>query len=137
MNDDIAKRRSGRLRALMTGDAVVLYVIMLVGVVVGVLVAAVPAVGVPAGVGVAVAGLPAVQGPAGPAGMRVRSMAKGPRMTMQTQMVLRQALLEPTREWYGLEMVQATGLPSGTVYPIITRLEQCRWIVSRWEDPKE
>ncbi|GAA4231697.1 PadR family transcriptional regulator [Actinomadura meridiana] len=64
-------------------------------------------------------------------------MAKGPRMTLQTQMVLRQALLEPGREWYGLEMVQATGLPSGTIYPIITRLEQCGWIASRWEDPSE
>ncbi|NKZ07896.1 PadR family transcriptional regulator [Actinomadura latina] len=58
-------------------------------------------------------------------------------MTLQTQMVLRQALSEPTREWYGLEMVQATGLPSGTVYPIITRLEQRHWIASRWEDPAE
>lgn len=58
-------------------------------------------------------------------------------MTLQTQLVLRQALVEPDREWYGLEMVQATGLPSGTVYPIIARLEQCEWITSRWEDPKE
>ncbi|TMQ99248.1 PadR family transcriptional regulator [Actinomadura soli] len=58
-------------------------------------------------------------------------------MTLQTQMVLRQALSEPAREWYGLEMVQATGLPSGTVYPIITRLEQRGWITSRWEEPAE
>ncbi|WP_344247151.1 PadR family transcriptional regulator [Actinocorallia libanotica] len=58
-------------------------------------------------------------------------------MTLQTQMVLRQALLEPSREWYGLEMVQATGLPTGTVYPIITRLEQAQWIISRWEEPAE
>jgi PadR family transcriptional regulator PadR len=58
-------------------------------------------------------------------------------MTMQTQMVLRQALIEPGREWYGLEMMQATGLPSGTVYPIIARLEQAGWIRSRWEEPGE
>jgi PadR family transcriptional regulator PadR len=58
-------------------------------------------------------------------------------MTMQTQMVLRQALVEPAREWYGLEMMQATGLPSGTVYPIIARLEQAGWISSRWEEPAE
>lgn len=64
-------------------------------------------------------------------------MSRGPRMTMQTQMVLRQALLEPGREWYGLEMVQATELPTGTVYPIITRLEQAGWITSRWEEPDE
>jgi PadR family transcriptional regulator, regulatory protein PadR len=64
-------------------------------------------------------------------------MTRGPRMTLQTQMVLRQALTEPGREWYGLEMVQATGLPTGTVYPIITRLEQAGWITSRWETPAE
>ena len=58
-------------------------------------------------------------------------------MTVQTQMVLRQALTEPNREWYGLEMVQATGLPTGTVYPIITRLEQAGWIASRWETAAE
>ncbi|HEU5159201.1 MAG TPA: helix-turn-helix transcriptional regulator [Streptosporangiaceae bacterium] len=64
-------------------------------------------------------------------------MTPGPRMTLQTQMVLRQALVEPDREWYGLEMVQTTGLPTGTVYPIITRLEQAGWITSRWETPAE
>lgn len=64
-------------------------------------------------------------------------MSRGPRMTSQTQMVLRQVLVEPNREWYGLEVVQATGLPTGTVYPIITRLEQAGWITSRWETPAE
>ena len=60
-------------------------------------------------------------------------MARGPRMTLQTQIVLRQALLEPGREWYGLEMMKATELPSGTIYPIITRLEQAGWIT--WYEP--
>jgi PadR family transcriptional regulator PadR len=64
-------------------------------------------------------------------------MTSGPRMTLQTQLVLRVALTEPTSEWYGLQMVRATALPSGTVYPIIARLERCDWITSRWEDPKE
>ncbi|URN10832.1 PadR family transcriptional regulator [Actinomadura madurae] len=34
-------------------------------------------------------------------------------------------------------MVRATCLPTGTVYPIITRLEQAGWISSRWETPNE
>ena len=38
-------------------------------------------------------------------------------MTLQTQLVIRQALQEPDREWYGLQMIEATGLPAGTVYP--------------------
>jgi PadR family transcriptional regulator, regulatory protein PadR len=58
-------------------------------------------------------------------------------MTLQTQLVLRQALQEPGREWYGLQMIEATGLPAGTVYPIVARLERCGWIESRWEDPAE
>lgn len=61
----------------------------------------------------------------------------GPKMTLQTQLVLRQALQEPDREWYGLQMIAATGLPAGTVYPIVARLERCGWIQSRWEDPAE
>jgi PadR family transcriptional regulator, regulatory protein PadR len=58
-------------------------------------------------------------------------------MTVQVQAVLRAALAEPTREWYGLQMCEATGMPSGTVYPIISRLERHGWIESRWEDPEE
>jgi DNA-binding PadR family transcriptional regulator len=60
-----------------------------------------------------------------------------PKMTLQTQLVLRQALQEPDREWYGLQMIEATGLPAGTVYPIVGRLERYGWIESRWEDPSE
>lgn len=60
-----------------------------------------------------------------------------PRMTLQTQIVLRQALLEPTREWYGLEMVNATGLPTGTVYPIVARLERIGWFERRQESLAE
>ena len=28
-----------------------------------------------------------------------------------------------------------TGLPAGTIYPIIARLERYGWLESRWEDP--
>jgi PadR family transcriptional regulator len=60
-----------------------------------------------------------------------------PRMTLQTQLVLRALLQEPAREQYGLELCAETGLPSGTVYPIVARLEQAGWLASRWEDPNE
>ena len=58
-------------------------------------------------------------------------------MTLQTKMVLRLALEDPGREWYGLQMIEATGLPAGTIYPIIARLERHGWLESRWEDPAE
>ncbi|WP_250562607.1 PadR family transcriptional regulator [Sphaerisporangium fuscum] len=62
-------------------------------------------------------------------------MSNSPRMTLQIQAVLRALLGEPGRERYGLELCEETGLPSGTVYPILARLEQIGWVESRWEDP--
>ena len=57
-----------------------------------------------------------------------------PRMTIPTQLVLRALLEDPTRELYGVEIGTAAGLPSGTVHPILARLERVRWLESRWED---
>jgi PadR family transcriptional regulator len=34
---------------------------------------------------------------------------------------------------YGFDIMEATGLPSGTVYPALRRLEQQSLIQSRWE----
>ena len=34
---------------------------------------------------------------------------------------------------HGFDILDATGLPSGTVYPILRRLEQDRLATSRWE----
>jgi PadR family transcriptional regulator, regulatory protein PadR len=63
----------------------------------------------------------------------------GPRMTIPTQLVLRALLAEPTREMYGLQICAAAGLPSGTIHPILARLEGLGWLQSRWEDasPRE
>jgi len=66
-------------------------------------------------------------------------MVAGPRMTLPTQLVLRAMLAEPTQEMYGLEICQAAELPSGTIHPILARLEGCGWLESRWEgiDPSK
>jgi DNA-binding PadR family transcriptional regulator len=58
----------------------------------------------------------------------------GPKMTIQTQLVLRALLEHPTREMYGLEICAAAGLASGTIHPILARLERLGWLESRWED---
>jgi PadR family transcriptional regulator, regulatory protein PadR len=59
----------------------------------------------------------------------------GPRMTLPTQLVLRALLAEPTKEMYGLEVCAAAGLPSGTIHPILARLEREHgWLTSQWED---
>jgi len=57
-----------------------------------------------------------------------------PRMTIPVQLVLRALLEHPTRELYGLEICQAAGLASGTIHPILARLEGLGWLESRWED---
>lgn len=56
------------------------------------------------------------------------------RLTLQVQLTLRAMLDEPGRELYGLELVDATGLPPGTIYPIMARLEGAGWVSSRWEE---
>jgi len=61
-------------------------------------------------------------------------MAPSPRMTIPTQLVLSELLVDPTRELYGLEIGQAAGLASGTVHPILARLETLGWVESRWEE---
>ena len=45
------------------------------------------------------------------------------------------ALLQSIRSGnaYGFELMQATGLPSGTVYPALRRLENAGLIRSEWE----
>jgi PadR family transcriptional regulator PadR len=58
----------------------------------------------------------------------------GPRMTITTQLVLRAMLAAPGRETYGMEVCRETGLPSGTVHPILARLVGAGWAESRWED---
>ena len=61
-------------------------------------------------------------------------MVAGPRMTIPTQQVLQALLTDPERELYGLELGERAGLRSGTVHPILARLEGVGWLASRWED---
>jgi PadR family transcriptional regulator, regulatory protein PadR len=67
------------------------------------------------------------------------SESSDPRMTLTTQLVLRALLDHPADELYGLEICAKAGLPSGTIHPILARLEKIAWLESRWEeaDPRE
>lgn len=38
---------------------------------------------------------------------------------------------------YGFDIAEATGLPSGTVYPALRRLEDAELVVSEWEAEEE
>lgn len=64
---------------------------------------------------------------------------RDPRMTRQTLAVLQALLSDPDRAWAGSEVAVVTGLMSGTLYPILSRLENSGWLRSSWEllDPSE
>jgi DNA-binding PadR family transcriptional regulator len=37
---------------------------------------------------------------------------------------------------YGFDIIDITGLPGGTVYPALRRLEEAGYLTSKWEHPK-
>jgi PadR family transcriptional regulator, regulatory protein PadR len=51
----------------------------------------------------------------------------------ETKLVLRMLLDAPTEEAYGLQVVRATGLPTGSTYAILRRLEDEGLLHARWE----
>lgn len=64
-------------------------------------------------------------------------MAKTPKLTPETLKVLNAFLEDPELERYGYELMKATGLKSGTLYPILLRLEDAGWIESDWAATEE
>ena len=53
------------------------------------------------------------------------------RLTYSTGIVL-QAVASGYR--YGFDIMDVSGLPDGTVYPALRRLERADWLESAWED---
>ncbi|NJP34686.1 PadR family transcriptional regulator [Micromonospora thermarum] len=43
-------------------------------------------------------------------------------------------LLDGGRPRWGLEIIKVTGRPSGSVYPLLERLERHGWVTSSWEE---
>jgi PadR family transcriptional regulator PadR len=57
------------------------------------------------------------------------------RISPQT-LALLDALLQRPSEWrHGYALSQSTGISSGTLYPILMRLEKLRWLETKWEQP--
>jgi len=57
-------------------------------------------------------------------------------MTVGVRAVLGALLKQPDAELYGLEIVKASGLEPGTIYPILQRLRGAGWVRDRWEEPE-
>jgi len=58
------------------------------------------------------------------------------KMTGPVQQVLRALLDHPTVPLYGLQISKQADLETGTLYPVMARLEAVGWVESSWEDPE-
>ena len=61
-------------------------------------------------------------------------MARKPNSSKQTEAMLAALLGAATRWRHGYDLSTETGLKSGTLYPILMRLERLGWLEARWED---
>jgi DNA-binding PadR family transcriptional regulator len=55
------------------------------------------------------------------------------RVSLQTLRVLEAFLENPADELSGADVQKRSTIASGTLYPILLRLESAGWFVSRWE----
>jgi DNA-binding PadR family transcriptional regulator len=55
------------------------------------------------------------------------------KVTIAVARVLRVFLDDPAEPRYGLELMKATGMPSGSLYPVLARLERAGWVRSKLE----
>jgi PadR family transcriptional regulator, regulatory protein PadR len=64
---------------------------------------------------------------------------QGVRLTQPALKVLRFLMQTPREGRSGAEMSKATKVGSGTLYPMLARLEAAGWLTSEWEmiDPSE
>lgn len=61
-------------------------------------------------------------------------MKTSPRMSSETLRILGAMLEDPMAWHYGLGLSEAAGIASGTIYPMLARLEKADWLESTWEE---
>lgn len=57
-----------------------------------------------------------------------------PRLTQQSLKILKAFLSDTSKAQTGADLMRVTGLPSGTVYPILFRFERAGLLTSEWAD---
>jgi PadR family transcriptional regulator, regulatory protein PadR len=60
-------------------------------------------------------------------------MAEQVRLSAPTLKVLKLLLEKPTEGRSGADISRATGIGSGTLYPLTARLQAAGWLTSEWE----
>ena len=58
-------------------------------------------------------------------------------MTGPAERVLGAFLADPAAPRYGYDLMKAARLQSGTLYPLLARLEQQKLVASAWETPQQ
>ena len=64
-------------------------------------------------------------------------MARVARLSRPLALVLDELLVTPRRRRYGYDLMQATGTPAGTLYPLLVRLADAGWLEASWETATE
>jgi len=59
------------------------------------------------------------------------------KLTGPLERVLRVLTADPAAQHYGYDLMKAAGLPSGTLYPMLARLQQEGLVQSEWEAQRE
>ena len=54
-------------------------------------------------------------------------------MTAPLLKLLDALLADPSADFWGFELMKETGLASGTMYPLLARLESLGWLASGWD----
>jgi PadR family transcriptional regulator, regulatory protein PadR len=55
------------------------------------------------------------------------------KITLTVARVLREFLAEPSRPRHGYDLMQATGFPSGKLYPVLAKLASAGWLLREEE----
>lgn len=58
------------------------------------------------------------------------------KLTAPLERVLRVLVADPSAPHYGYDLMKAARLPSGTLYPMLARLQQEGLVDSQWEDQR-
>jgi PadR family transcriptional regulator PadR len=56
-------------------------------------------------------------------------------LTRAVQEILKALVGQPAREHHGVDICVETGMSSGTIYPVLAKLEALEWVDSGWEEP--
>lgn len=62
-------------------------------------------------------------------------MRRVPRYSPATRLVLEYFVAAPSQWCYGYQLMTTLDLSSGTLYPVLIRLTDARWLQTRWDAP--